>query len=438
MLHSDVSAFASKKILGALALTLLLIGVSSQSSPLRAAPTPYMVKDINPNGGTEPLTLTRWKGNLFFQVLGTPRKNGLWRSDGTAQGTTRLRKLDLSSNSRFLRTKKYLYFTADDGEQGVAPWLTDGTRLGTRLITQRTPGARLVGRAGNLAYLAWSDTNAYELWRTDGNARGTRKIANVIADDGIAVGNTFFFIGWNQTPPIYANALWKSDGTPEGTMMVKDIAPSSTASPTGLTAHGGELWLFASDDLGTYGLWRSDGSEDGTQLIKPFGANVAAVAEEKVGDTLFFVLNNDVKHYELWISDGTKDGTKMIHDIGSSEDVNPPTLKGLGNILYFALDIGALWKSDGTPEGTTKVIDAQIIRRMASIGTTLFFVNADNLHGYELWQSDGTAEGTSMVADINPQPNAGSFPDWLTRVKDTLFFTADDGTHGVELWAYKP
>jgi len=57
--------------------------------------------------------------------------------------------------------------------------------------------------------------------------------------------------------------LWKSDGTEEGTVMVKDIRPGAEGSiPYYLMAEVNGMLLFAAND-GTNGpeLWRSDGIE---------------------------------------------------------------------------------------------------------------------------------------------------------------------------------
>ena len=71
----------------------------------------------------------------------------------------------------------------------------------------------------------------------------------------------------------HGEELWSSDGTTPGTAMVKDINPCESAyyrdsRPRFMTALEGRLF-FAADD-GTTGeeLWVSDGTADGTELVK--------------------------------------------------------------------------------------------------------------------------------------------------------------------------
>ena len=62
--------------------------------------------------------------------------------------------------------------------------------------------------------------------------------------------------------------LWKTDGTSDGTVCVKDINTGSASSDLdALTVAGGTLFFRAND--GTHGneLWKSDGTEDGTVLV---------------------------------------------------------------------------------------------------------------------------------------------------------------------------
>ena len=82
------------------------------------------------------------------------------------------------------------------------------------------------------------------------------------------MGDTLYFKGSGSS--CGGRELWKTDGTSDGTVCVKDINPGSDSSDPldALTVAGGTLFFRAND--GTHGneLWKSDGTEDGTVLVK--------------------------------------------------------------------------------------------------------------------------------------------------------------------------
>ena len=60
--------------------------------------------------------------------------------------------------------------------------------------------------------------------------------------------------------------LWKSDGSADGTTLVKDISPGlANSCPRFLEPVNGVLFFNANGQL-----WKSDGTESGTILVKNF------------------------------------------------------------------------------------------------------------------------------------------------------------------------
>lgn len=78
------------------------------------------------------------------------------------------------------------------------------------------------------------------------------------------VGNKIFFTANNGTN---GYELWVTDGTAEGTTMVKDIYAGTTSSnPYNLTELNGKLYFLAGDESKEAKLWESDGTEAGTKV----------------------------------------------------------------------------------------------------------------------------------------------------------------------------
>jgi ELWxxDGT repeat protein len=98
---------------------------------------------------------------------------------------------------------------------------------------------------------------------------------------------------------------------------VKDINPATRdVSFDNLTMIGPTLFFTAND--GPCGLWRSDGTPAGTQLVKTIGPIEADVWPRNLSvaaNTLFFTADDALSGAELWRSDGTTVGTRLVEDI---------------------------------------------------------------------------------------------------------------------------
>src|SRR6266571_1677280 len=397
-----------------LGLSILLAG----SAPLQAQPA-YEVKDIAPGSASSPLS--------DFGVLGGR-----------------------------------LFFAASDPTNGVELWTSYGTPGGTAMLKDIWTGSgnsnpHFFTRVGNTLFF----TRIYNtLMKTDGTAAGTVEVANFASCRSLTnVAGTLFFAGDDG----FGNGdeLWKSDGTPGGTVMVKDIYPGLGNSglitnPT-MVAVGSTVFFVANDGTHGYELWKSDGTGPGTVMVKDIrpGAldgvdSLLPQAMVNVNGVLFFVADDGVNGRELWKSDGTTPGTVMVKDINIYGSSNPSWLTNVGGILYFAAaeDDGTaygseLMRSDGTAAGTFRVKDivpgplSGNPSNLTDFNGTLLFSASDLTHGFELWRSDGTDVGTVLVKDINPGVGDGfpydAFVANTIVIGNRMFFRADDGTSGLEL-----
>jgi ELWxxDGT repeat protein len=153
--------------------------------------TTELVKDIRPGAvSSSPNELTNFNGTLFFAadgaVLGVASGIELWKSDGSAAGTVRVKDINLgaaSSSPRQLTVSNGTLFFAADGvvlgvASGVELWESDGTAAGTVLAKDINPGAgdsnpdNLTNVAGDLFFAADDATRGVELYvvLTDGAA----------------------------------------------------------------------------------------------------------------------------------------------------------------------------------------------------------------------------------------------------------------------------
>jgi ELWxxDGT repeat protein len=83
-----------------------------------------------------------------------------------------------------------------------------------------------------------------------------------------AAGNVMYFAANGNNG--LGSELWKTDGTPEGTVMVKDITTGPLSSNLGNFCLVGNTVFFSagSDAFGNIELWKTDGTTAGTLLVK--------------------------------------------------------------------------------------------------------------------------------------------------------------------------
>jgi ELWxxDGT repeat protein len=144
--------------------------------------------------------------------------------------------------------------------------------------------------------------------------------------------------------------------------MVRDINSETvgdpfSSEPIEMVSMGGVIYFAARDVQNNGALWRSDGTAEGTQLIKAFPrpltypsfSGEAHNTIVTVGDKLFFTpLDTITYQSRLWVSDGTAAGTRQLSALPAKD------LTAFGSYVYFVSD-GALWRSDGTEAGTILV-----------------------------------------------------------------------------------
>jgi ELWxxDGT repeat protein len=305
-----------------------------------------------------------------------------------------------------------LYFVAENDMTGRELWKTDGTPSGTMLVkdihagNERRPFGYpdgLTNFNGMLFFTAEGRDQGDELWKSDGTLEGTVPITTIgtpgsIVPYGFTVAGQSLFFAYAKTG---VGELWKTDGTAEGTSPVTTSSPGARFEwPTSLSAVGDTLYFGGRPttpyDVGT-ALWRTDGTAEGT--IKLTTGNVAPSEVKRATHGLLFKGNDHDHGSELWRTDGTPGGTGLLRDIwpgqGSALGANYFTLTSIGEIVFFSPDDGVhgaeLWKSDGTAQGTVLVDDIAPGARSSNpynftlSGRNIFFSADDGLSGRELW-----------------------------------------------------
>lgn len=250
-----------------------------------------------------------------------------------------------------------------------------------------------------------------------------------------------------------ATQLWRTDGTEDGTVLVRDIRTGDDDELKAFTRANDRVFFTANDGTGEQ-LWVSAGGEDDT--VKMTSGDL----EPETWPVFLTALNDSIlfrgvkagdNTSELWVSDGTPEGTEIVMDIHPGEDVAPALLTALGDFVYFSANDGDVgqefWRSDGTAANTELVVEIQeetglgslyneCARDMVVMNGELYFAAHDGVHGCELWKSDGSLGNAELVKDIAPGTTAGSRPHDFAVAGELLFFYAgaSDMDDPMRLW----
>ena len=410
--------------------------------------------------------------------------NSLWVTDGSLAGTFQLSAaisfVESLGPTAYLNGK--LLFAGKTAATGVELYITDGTIAGTVLLKDINPGAAssspddATTLNGYIYFSAETVTEGRELWRSDGTTGGTTLVKDIMpGTTGSNYPGKYHLFSTSTYLLFMANTatqgveLWRSDGTPGGTTLLKDINTNGSDSSGVLlfSTYNNKVLFIANDFTHGYEPWITDGTSGGTNLVKDIvPGTVGSKALFSFGfivfnNRAFFSANDGVNGEELWGTNGTDAGTSLLKDI-------EPGLASSVDFIVNAVVVGSkfiftatnttftrrqLWESDGTTANTrlfknfdgadfpftfpgyNPITGGQVLFQ----GNKFFFAASTAAEGYELWVSDGvdgTVAHTHIVKDINAGAADGIESSNLsyTYTATAIYFPANNTTNGLELW----
>lgn len=433
-----------------------------------------LVKDIQPglkssqDSTVSMRLLQQVNGTLFFTVRygidSLRTQSGIWQSDGTAGGTTFL--CNLLPQSIAVVDSSLYFFASSDSTPQYGLWKYDLRKKtkGIHFIKELYPSqnTRIGGEIEILNGLLFFFVNGKgavpEFWRSDGTEKGTfsLQVTGTVVDNlsFIPFKGNMYFSGYKSETGL---ELWKSDGTLQGTQLVKDINKSflsngntKSSNPENLVEANGTLYFTAADILTNRELWKTDGSAAGTQLVKeiqlgPLGSFPSELTN--VNGTLFFSAHSGAmrnrrrsRAKELWKSDGTAAGTVRVTQLKRKGASAPSSLVNVNGTLFFSMDDGKhgreLWASNGKRSGTHMVKDINRTKKhcytceLLKLSDTL--LQKRKLKDLNRIKKPSYCRRTFGSMDAPAQNQTNSVQ--LLNVNGVLYFVASDGVRGKELW----
>ncbi len=221
-----------------------------------------------------------------------------------------------------------LYFAANDIAHGLELWCSDGTRPGTRLVKDIFPGrassnpSELTAVGNQLFFVAEDGNHGYELWRSDGTTLGTTMAREISPAGGSRpTGLTAFKGGlvFSAYRPLDGEELWIVEPGKEPHLLF-DINPGTESSkPRDLVVWKDHVYFRANDGLHGEELWRTEGTGEGTVMVKDIvNAPVERISTVAPGvglDQLFLAAEVDHRGTELWRFDPEKNDLQLVADI---------------------------------------------------------------------------------------------------------------------------
>jgi ELWxxDGT repeat protein len=303
---------------------------------------------------------------FFFCKNNSTTEYELWKSNGTAMGTEKVKSLGNSSAPQTLASSNQLFFFLAQNKvtNDIELWSSDGTILGTKLT-------KSLGVLENYLYFG----------------------------RGEATDSTVLFYSPFYGPDI-PGFPYRSDGTEQGTYPVEGKLEEHLAGsdPNGFVSGPNDAVFFRAHDNRLSGIWQ-------TGAAMPY--DITRIDSTGDYSNLEFGTPMPANGNILWFSNDTT--LKVMDANGTVSQINLPLTyagfwgNGPGNNLYFLCKGGqSLWRSNGTLAGTYELLPAPFnstFYDLQPVGDSLYFlqgINGANQSQY-LWVSDGSTAGTQKI-----------------------------------------
>lgn len=226
----------------------------------------------------------------------------------------------------------------------------------------------------------------------------------------------------------YNRSLLSHDGQNDAQLLT-NLSTDVVLLGQTITTHSGQTFFAASSAEHGTELWVSDGTRNGTKMLKDIAPGTASSMPTGFFATnlgVYFVATTQETGTELWFTDGTTANTKMAKDIADGAEASsfpgasPQKLHDHHNVMNTSSRL--LPTTLVPPVEFSGLSDGRVIFRACTKET-----------GCEPWVSDGTPSGTHLLMDIATGAEHSN-PGHFTVKDDIAYFAATDDTHGRELW----
>lgn len=390
--------------------------------------------------------------SVFFGDLESPSRSSLWKTDGTPGGTLRIKEFTGEGNNgfprHFARAGDRLFFTVLSSSEIEELWQSDGTAAGTVKLKDLpySPYAEAIELVslGDSVFFVTLEGGTLVLWKADGITGGVSSVDDwSIGTTGqaftLCAGEDSVYLGFAGVSVGFE--LWKSDGSATGTDRIIGLPGEKADYLSSMYWQGKLYFSMGAYYNGASSLWGSDGTFQGTSLVRAFPSGYGHGLSGKAmafGDFLYFSAHSMGESQELWRTDGTPEGTGLFKDISSMGTTPPYHLVTAGGVVYFSLHKGMsveVWRTEGTASGTVLVKSIELteswspaLSELVVVGNDVYFVSSeapfidpDTFEGCKLWK---IAAPSSEAVLVKSFAASEGYIGGLTPISGVLYLTA--------------
>ncbi|WP_348731171.1 thrombospondin type 3 repeat-containing protein [Rheinheimera texasensis] len=361
----------------------------------------------------------------FPGVNNTTKKAGLWRSNGSIEGTEEVPLCEgsicYSSPQNFSQTANKLFLIAKSPDGTSALWTITEQH---KAVLLKAITAKI---NADIAFLPYRDgvilNTEKGLWYSDGTDAGSYAINSQFSGlEAISLGDNLVLAGKD----LYVIAQ-------HGKGDAKKVEMGMLTEPRNLTALQNKIYFTATlvtdNQRLNAKLMELDGSNSPKEI---FVFEFARFFDQKIvaskGNKMLLMRyqhdqpSSKVQTSELWVSDGTKAGTIKISDntgLPYSLWTRHAWAFGKDDFYYTAYNEAAgmeLWRTDGTVAGTALSKDVAFglpnahVGQMVTDGSTVFRLQdhkwyktgggvEGNMSDVQLWKTDAITLRSSFIAE---------------------------------------
>ncbi|MEQ9103264.1 MAG: T9SS type A sorting domain-containing protein [Rhodothermales bacterium] len=337
----------------------------------------------------------------------------LWTSDGTVDGTRKVSAFGTPStrNPDFSPYHDYLdrVMGTVDGRHVVLKYAPEGRfvysidpltgSMEMLLDPSLTFGSAHMVQGHNTHLLHYYRSPSNHFFTTDGTTSGTKKVE---LTGGPGLPESIQEVHQHQNGLLFTattsdtgRELWYSDGTPEGTRILRDICPGACGSVPQAFVSVGEHTFFKVYSEGDDHVWVTDGTTEGTVPViterTPEGERDVEVLRMFPTDSgVLVMMRMGVRNNQIWYTDESK---------------------GSGRLLSDGFDDGYEFSGD--------------VQHGAVLGHQFIFAAEHPIYGDELFKLDLPGRATSVATESTVPTGIGIEPGYPNPFSKQLTVSFD-------------